>query len=652
MRLKSLTTLNTVLLVGVCLALGITLWWSERAMEQPYQLIGQYLKLSQQFQYQVAKGLQDYLETGDALQHSQATQSLTTLESSVDALPEQLAQQLNSSLSKLYQFATTDLLAAGKLAGDPQGLLIQAERELADHLEQFGRYVRQANAREYWPLLSSMNLHLQRLSHTRARVISTGRDDLMSEIEQALELVNQDYRQLLALPPLGIALEQSAPSNDFASLLGLGGQSQKNRPTEDAAIALKRELGSLVQRYPAELLRTREQIRQRTILVHHHAERMTEVQNALSALEKPVQAERERIQQDVRLIQALLILIILGIALTIDRVQRGFTAHLERLVPRLSAWAQGDFEQRIQIPSRIQEMQEIERSLNWLRDYLSQLITSLRQHAQNVAGSSQSLAGMSHELQKSARHQAAETAQIRDSLAELEATITQVATGSNEAAEAGKTANQSVSQGQQIIGQSLDGLRALVKEVQDNAQAVDNLAQETQTIGKVLTVIRSIADQTNLLALNAAIEAARAGEQGRGFAVVAEEVRSLAQRTTQATGEIQQVIARLQLAARQSVDSMQAQVTHAEDTAKQAESADHAMQHIVEAILTIRTMADQIAQATAQQTDAVAEIRRHSERIYQLGDANLEHINMGLQQSEHLLHLGSDLDRTTQSIRV
>lgn len=222
MRLKSLTTLNTVLLVGVCLALGITLWWSERAMEQPYQLIGQYLKLSQQFQYQVAKGLQDYLETGDALQHSQATQSLTTLESSVDALPEQLAQQLNSSLSKLYQFATTDLLAAGKLAGDPQGLLIQAERELADHLEQFGRYVRQANAREYWPLLSSMNLHLQRLSHTRARVISTGRDDLMSEIEQALELVNQDYRQLLALPPLGIALEQSAPSNDFASLLGLG----------------------------------------------------------------------------------------------------------------------------------------------------------------------------------------------------------------------------------------------------------------------------------------------------------------------------------------------------------------------------------------------------------------------------------------------
>ena len=73
----------------------------------------------------------------------------------------------------------------------------------------------------------------------------------------------------------------------------------------------------------------------------------------------------------------------------------------------------------------------------------------------------------------------------------------------------------------------MSGLRTLVDEVQGNARMIEQLAEESATIGGVLTVIRSIAEQTNLLALNAAIEAARAGEMGRGFAVVADEVRTL-----------------------------------------------------------------------------------------------------------------------------
>ena len=93
-----------------------------------------------------------------------------------------------------------------------------------------------------------------------------------------------------------------------------------------------------------------------------------------------------------------------------------------------------------------------------------------------------------------------------------------------------------------MIGQSLTGLRTLVDEVQGNAQLIEGLAQESATIGGVLTVIRSIAEQTNLLALNAAIEAARAGDQGRGFAVVADEVRQLAARTSLSTDEIAKVV--------------------------------------------------------------------------------------------------------------
>ncbi len=131
MRLKSLTTLNTLLLIAVCLALGATLWWSERAMERPYLLMARYLGLSQQFQHQAAENIQGYLASGDALRHSQAQQALTDLQRDVIELPDGLAETLRPSLEELVRFTATDLLAAGKLAGDPQGLLLQAEREMA-----------------------------------------------------------------------------------------------------------------------------------------------------------------------------------------------------------------------------------------------------------------------------------------------------------------------------------------------------------------------------------------------------------------------------------------------------------------------------------------------------------------------------------------
>ncbi len=188
--------------------------------------------------------------------------------------------------------------------------------------------------------------------------------------------------------------------------------------------------------------------------------------------------------------------------------------------------------------------------------------------------------------------------------------------------------------------------------MQDNAQAIERLADETATIGSVLTVIRGIAEQTNLLALNAAIEAARAGEAGRGFAVVADEVRSLSQRTGSATAEIQEVIGRLQQAAHQSVQAMRAQVEHAEATAGKAEAADGALDEIVSAIRTIASMAERIAGAVAQQSNAVSEIREHGERIHQLGDDNLQRIGQGRAQGENLLHLGGQLHSAVQAFRV
>lgn len=648
MRLKLLTNLNTLLLVAVCVALGATLWWSQKALERPYQLMERYLGLSQRFQNEVARSVEDYLGSGDALRLSNASQAIEGLRQELGELPPPLAETLRPSLSNLAEFSKTDLLAAGKLAGDPQALLLQAERELGASLDQLSQYA-SGNGAYLTPLLGASQ-HLGRLSLARDKLVSSGRSELAGDVEREVANIRTQAAQLDALPLLGVTTSSESNTDDFAAMMGL--ENSAKAVAEDAGIGLKRDLNSLLNRYPAELARTREQIRQRADLSNATHLKIADVQQAIAALEPVVRAQHGQIQSEVRLMQGLMIGLILLIALLIDTLQRKLARTLTNLAPALSTWAEGDFSRDIQLGNTNRELHDIEASLNRLRAYLVDLVGTIRLNAEQVAGSSRTLADLSNDLHDGAEHQAGDTALIRDSLSELEATIQQVAGDASQAADASRHAGQAVAHGQQVIGLSLTGLHALVYEVQGNAQMIEHLAEESATIGGVLTVIRSIAEQTNLLALNAAIEAARAGEMGRGFAVVAEEVRSLAQRTAGATGEIQTLIAGLQSAARQSVEGMRAQVEHAEATANQAQAADGALDKIVGAIQTISDTAVRIADATAQQSGAVSEIRDHSERIHQLGGDNLLRIGEGREQGENLLVLGGRLHTAVQAFRV
>ena len=653
MRLKLLTNLNTALLVAVCLALGATLWWSQHALERPFLLMERYVNLSQQFQNQVARNIEDYLASGDALRLSDATTALDTLKTELAPLPPALASALRPSLESLSAYSNSELLAAGKLAGDPQALLIQAERELGATLEQLAQYASQSSApaaQDYLSPLVEAFQHVAKLSLSREKLVSSGRSELASDVERELTILQAQAHTLDALPLLGVSAKSASASDDFAALMGL--ESQQSGQAEDAAVSLKRELNNLLNRYPGELKRTQTQIEQRTQLAAATHVKLDAVQQAIAGLEPVVRAEHGQIQQEVRLIQAVMIALILLIALLIDTLQRKLAKVLTHLAPMLGTWAQGDFSRDIQLGNTNRELHDIQASLNRLRTYLVNLVGTLRVNAEQVAGSSQALAELSNGLHSGAERQAGDTAQIRDALGELEATISQVAGDASQAADASRSAGLAVAQGQRVIGQSLTGLHALVGEVQGNAQMIEQLAEESATIGGVLTVIRSIADQTNLLALNAAIEAARAGEMGRGFAVVAEEVRTLAQRTAGATGEIQTLIGGLQAAARQSVEGMRAQVVHAQATAQQAQAADGALDEIVEAIATIADTAVRIADVTAQQSGAVSEIRDHSERIHQLGDDNLQRIGQGRDQGERLLVLGGELNAAVQAFRV
>lgn len=205
----------------------------------------------------------------------------------------------------------------------------------------------------------------------------------------------------------------------------------------------------------------------------------------------------------------------------------------------------------------------------------------------------------------------------------MAASINEVASNAQHAADAAGSADNETSEGQRLVARTSQTITELESEIQQAAHVIHELEGQSNEISKVLDVIRGIAEQTNLLALNAAIEAARAGEQGRGFAVVADEVRSLAARTQQSTTDIQSMISSLQERARSAVTVMEQSSRQAHASVSCAQDAATALNGIGLRVNEITDMNAQIAAAVEQQGAVSEGINRGISSIRESADANV-----------------------------
>lgn len=197
--------------------------------------------------------------------------------------------------------------------------------------------------------------------------------------------------------------------------------------------------------------------------------------------------------------------------------------------------------------------------------------------------------------------QSDETEQAAAAINQMTATANDMANHASQAAKAASTADQSAVQGNQEVNTTIQTINTQIGQLDIASKVVEQLANDSDSIGIVLNVINGIAEQTNLLALNAAIEAARAGDAGRGFAVVADEVRQLASRTQSATTEIQDVVTNLHTAAGKAVTAMDNSREAAQQSSMQAEQSGKSLVDITNASNTISDMNLQIASAAEEQ---------------------------------------------------
>lgn len=271
--------------------------------------------------------------------------------------------------------------------------------------------------------------------------------------------------------------------------------------------------------------------------------------------------------------------------------------------------ASGDLSHNLN-STRQDELGQLQRAMQSMTLGLRTLIGGISEGVTQIASAAEQLSAVTEQTSAGVNSQKIETDQVATAMNEMAATVQEVARNAEEASEAAVAADQQAREGDKVVGEAIAQIERLATEVGNSTEAMGHLKRESDKIGSVLDVIKSVAQQTNLLALNAAIEAARAGEAGRGFAVVADEVRSLAQRTQKSTEEIEELIVGLQSGTQQVAAIMDNSRGLTDSSVELTRRAGNALGNITRTVSTIQAMNSQIATAAEQQSAVAEEINR------------------------------------------
>ncbi|MBJ6801325.1 methyl-accepting chemotaxis protein [Geomonas propionica] len=293
---------------------------------------------------------------------------------------------------------------------------------------------------------------------------------------------------------------------------------------------------------------------------------------------------------------------------------RAIMASVNAIRALLTSVSAGDLTCRATINSR-DELAQTAGDFNEFVQELQGMVRQIAANSQQVVAESGRLSAGAEKIAAAAEQVAQQSTTVATAGEEMSATSGDIASNCLKASEGANLASATAQEGAQVVDRTVSAMADIATKVQESAQAVASLGERSDQIGAIIVTIDEIADQTNLLALNAAIEAARAGEQGRGFAVVADEVRALAERTSRATREIDDMIKAIQRETRGAVAVMEQGVEQVTaGTAEAAKSGD-ALRAILDQVHDVAMQVNQVATAAEEQTATTGEISGSMQQI-------------------------------------
>ncbi|UQS12848.1 methyl-accepting chemotaxis protein [Pseudomonas sp. HS6] len=332
-------------------------------------------------------------------------------------------------------------------------------------------------------------------------------------------------------------------------------------------------------------------------------------------------------------------------------ITRQIIIPLEQTLKVAERVAAGDLTHNL-ISQRRDELGQLQRSMQSMTQGLRELIGGISDGVTQIASAAEELSAVTEQTSAGVNNQKIETDQVATAMNEMAATVQEVARNAEEASEAAVAADQQAREGDKVVGEAIAQIERLATEVGHSTEAMGELKRESDKIGSVLDVIKSVAQQTNLLALNAAIEAARAGEAGRGFAVVADEVRSLAQRTQKSTEEIEELIVGLQNGTQQVATIMDNSRTLTQSSVELTRRAGGSLENITRTVSAIQAMNQQIAAAAEQQSAVAEEINRSVLNVRDVSDQTSAASEETAASSVELARLGTHLQTLVGRFKV
>ncbi|MCR9835933.1 methyl-accepting chemotaxis protein [Vibrio parahaemolyticus] len=345
---------------------------------------------------------------------------------------------------------------------------------------------------------------------------------------------------------------------------------------------------------------------------------------------------------------ALLIVIFVALLLAAARVMLRQTQYLNEAIKLMAS-------KNLSVPFGMDckdEYGDVARELEKTRRQLHDVIQMQINASDELATLTEVMTLSMSETKESAQEEFNEIDQLATAMSEMSSTVQTVADHAQTASSLTEQASTQAVTGQQFLQSTVAKMSELSSDIASSAQAVNQVEERVESIGSVVGTIQGISEQTNLLALNAAIEAARAGEAGRGFAVVADEVRNLAQRTQQATVEIQEMITQLQASATSAVDLMEKSVVEVAEGVELVSNAGSELDGIVAQVTQINDMNFQIATASGQQSSVAEEMSQNLTNVRELVEASVVVVTELLETSEMMQSNAEELDKKIKSFSV